>query len=115
MSTIKTGMTVTKRHPLGGRPDLVGTVVQLRTLRGQSPEALVRWEGTAVSSWNARELLTQNSGIIEVTEDDLCSTHVLPTSVLAAIVRGDLDMVAMAREELAARGLNESGHRTVKR
>jgi hypothetical protein len=45
----------------------------------------------------------------QVTAEDLEHVQVLPTALLAAIARGDIDAVALARQELDNRGLDTNG------
>jgi hypothetical protein len=45
----------------------------------------------------------------EVTAEHLEYVQVLPTALLAAIARGDLDAVALAKEELDNRGVDTNG------
>lgn len=45
----------------------------------------------------------------EFTVDDLGFIHIAPTKVLAAVARGEVDLNAIARRELANRGLDMHG------
>lgn len=43
------------------------------------------------------------------SDDDLAFIHLAPTTVIAAVARGELDLNVMARQELANRGLDLRG------
>ena len=43
------------------------------------------------------------------TDDEIGFIQIAPTKVLAAVSRGELDLNLVAREELAARGLDKNG------
>lgn len=45
----------------------------------------------------------------QFTYDQLSFLQSLPIALVAAIARGDIDVQQMAREELAARGVDENG------
>ncbi|MCX7144366.1 MAG: hypothetical protein NT123_25710 [Proteobacteria bacterium] len=45
----------------------------------------------------------------EFTIDEVGFIQIAMTKVLAAVARGELDLNRLAREELAARGLNNKG------
>lgn len=44
-----------------------------------------------------------------LTDDEIGFIRIAPTKVLAAVSRGELDLNLVAREELAARGLDKNG------
>lgn len=44
-----------------------------------------------------------------LTDDEIGFIQIAPTKVLAAVSRGELDLNLVAREELAARGLDKNG------
>jgi len=46
----------------------------------------------------------------EFTVDEIGFIQIALTKVLAAVARGELDLNRLAREELAARGLDKQGH-----
>ena len=46
----------------------------------------------------------------EFTVDEVGFIQIALTKVLAAVVRGELDLNRLAKEELAARGLNDQGN-----
>ena len=45
----------------------------------------------------------------EFTVDEIGFVQIAMTEVLAAVARGELDLNRLAREELAARGLDDKG------
>ena len=53
-------------------------------------------------------MYTENAN--RFTVDDLGFIQLALTEVLAAVARGELDLNKLAREELAARGLDQHGH-----
>lgn len=45
----------------------------------------------------------------QLTQDELLSIQVLPLNIILAAANGKIDLNAMAREQLAGRGLDLSG------
>lgn len=62
--------------------------------------------GAVTDQW-AR--LTSRAAALGISVDDLLAIQILPEEVLALAAQGRVDLNALARAELAARGLNDRG------
>ncbi len=51
-----------------------------------------------------------STAIRRFTVDELGFVQIADTKVLAAVARGEVDLNRLAREELAARGLDQNGN-----